>query len=82
MASYTKIILGLLILTLLLASYVLLSENVNIYLLDSRNNEQLIIPTNNLNECCNYFDETGFEKTCSMLEDYSCDNCNSVCLKE
>ena len=64
---------------ILLGSYMFFSENLHNQALTTRTEEQLIIPTENLKECCTYSDEEGNEKTCSILINYSCDNCNELC---
>ena len=71
--------IGLGIVMMLLSSFLFLSEGVHKQALTSRTEEQLIIPKENLKDCCNYLDENGNEKTCSIFIEYSCDNCNSLC---
>tara|TARA_Y100000310_G_C20020027_1_gene506950 strand:+ start:178 stop:363 length:186 start_codon:yes stop_codon:yes gene_type:complete len=55
------------------------SENLHKQVLKTRSKEQLIIPKEDLKECCKYLDINRNEKTCSIFKDYSCDNCNSLC---
>ena len=56
-----------------------LSENLHKQVLKTRAEEQLIIPKEDIKECCKYLDEDENEKTCSIFTEYSCDNCNSLC---
>ena len=79
MESSIKITIGLGIVVVLLGSYLFLSGSFNQFALTTRTEEQLIIPKENLKECCTYLDEQENEKTCSIFIDYSCDNCNSLC---
>tara|TARA_Y100000310_G_scaffold329665_1_gene399932 strand:+ start:461 stop:709 length:249 start_codon:yes stop_codon:yes gene_type:complete len=77
--SSIKITIGLGIIIVLLGSYLFLSGSFNQFALTTRTEEQLIIPTENLKECCSYLDKEGNEKTCSIFVEYSCDNCKPLC---
>jgi len=77
--SYTKIIIGLGVIVILLGSYVFFSEALHQYLLNNRDEERLIIPSEQLKKCCEYANEEGNQKTCSVFQEYSCDKCSSVC---
>ena len=55
------------------------SEGLHKQVLKTRTEEQLIIPKEEIKECCKYLDEGGNEKTCSIFREYSCDNCKSLC---
>ena len=79
MESSIKITIGLGIVMILLSSFLFFSEGLHKKALTSRSEEQLIIPKENLKECCKYLDENGNEKTCSIFIEYSCDNCKPLC---
>lgn len=79
MESSIKITIGLGIIVVLLGSYLFFSESLHSKALATRTEEQLIIPIENLKECCSYLDEEGNEKTCSIFVKYSCDNCKPLC---
>ena len=63
-----------LIIILLLGSILILVKNYNEGVVGSEN-EVLNVK---VKECCKYI-QAGEEKTCSVLEKYSCDYCNKYC---
>ena len=79
MESSIKITIGLGVILILLSAFLFFSEGIHKQTLTTRTEEQLIIPKENLKECCTYLDEQENEKTCSIFIDYSCDNCNQLC---
>ena len=79
MESSIKITIGLGVILILLSAFLFFSEGLHTQALTTRTEEQLIIPKEELKECCKYFDEGGNEKTYSIFIEYSCDNCNQLC---
>ena len=79
MESSIKITIGLGIVLILLSAFLFFSEGIHKQTLTTRTEEQLIIPKENLKECCKYLDKDDNEKTCSIFIEYSCDNCKSLC---
>ena len=79
MESSIKLTISLCAVIILLASFLYFNEDLHGYLLTNREGEQLVIPAEDLKDCCNYVDEQGLEKTCRVLNEFSCDNCQALC---
>ncbi|MFH1210203.1 MAG: hypothetical protein V1663_05450 [archaeon] len=62
------------IIVLLIASIVILIKNYNEGVIGDKN-EVLNLK---VKECCKYM-QNGEEKTCTVLERYSCDYCSNLC---
>ena len=80
--NHPKIDKALAILTIVLialAVYLTLTNGFRVFMLNQNKNEQLIIPKENIRECCEYLDDEGFLRKCIVFADYDCSSCDIYC---
>jgi len=69
----------LLIIILIIISLLILVKNYNENIVGDDTTDSFTLEKEDLKFCCEYINDDGGKKTCSVLKKYSCDLCTTRC---